>query len=41
VLTELKNTGATKDARKVMITFKDFNQFINLDHYLDLERRYA
>src|ERR687898_1743922 len=41
VLTELKNTGATKDARKVMITFKDFNQFINLDHYLGLEKRYA
>jgi 2,3-dimethylmalate lyase len=41
VLTELKNTGATKDARKVMVTFKDFNQFINLDHFVDLERRYA
>jgi carboxyvinyl-carboxyphosphonate phosphorylmutase len=41
VLTELKNTGGTKDARKVMVTFKDFNQFINLDHFVDLERRYA
>lgn len=41
VLTELKNTGGTKDARKVMVTFKDFNQFINLDHFVELERRYA
>ena len=41
VLTELKNTGTTKDARSIMVTFKDFNQFMNLDHFVDLERRYA
>jgi carboxyvinyl-carboxyphosphonate phosphorylmutase len=41
VLTELKNTGTTKDTRNIMVTFKDFNQFINLDHFVDLERRYA
>ena len=41
VLTELKNTGTTKDARNIMVTFKDFNQFMNLDHFVDLERRYA
>jgi 2,3-dimethylmalate lyase len=41
VLTELKNTGTTKDARNIMVTFKDFNQFMNLDHFIDLERRYA
>ena len=41
VLTELKNTGTTKDTRKIMVTFKDFNEFMNLDHFLDLERRYA
>ena len=41
VLTELKNTGTTNDARKVMVTFKDFNQFMDLEHFTDLERRYA
>jgi carboxyvinyl-carboxyphosphonate phosphorylmutase len=41
VLTELKNTGTTKDTRKIMVTFKDFNEFMNLDHFVDLERRYA
>jgi 2,3-dimethylmalate lyase len=41
VLTELRNTGTTKDARNIMVTFKDFNEFMNLDHFVDLERRYA
>jgi carboxyvinyl-carboxyphosphonate phosphorylmutase len=41
VLTELKNTGTTKDTRNIMVTFKDFNEFMNLDHFIDLERRYA
>ena len=41
VLTELKNTGTTNDARKIMVTFKDFNQFMDLEHFKDLERRYA
>ncbi len=41
VLTELKNTGTTKDVRNIMVTFKDFNQFMDLDHFVDLERRYA
>ncbi|MDQ3888667.1 MAG: oxaloacetate decarboxylase [Thermoproteota archaeon] len=41
VLTELKNTGTTKDARNIMVTFKDFNEFMNLDHFVDLERRYT
>jgi 2,3-dimethylmalate lyase len=41
VLTELKNTGTTKDTRNIMVTFKDFNEFMNLDHFVDLERRYA
>jgi len=41
VLTELKNTGTTKEARNIMVTFKDFNQFMDLDHYRDLEKRYA
>lgn len=41
VLTELKNTGTTKDARNIMVTFKDFNRFMDLDHFVDLEKRYA
>ncbi len=41
VLTELKNTGATKEARNIMVTFKDFNQFMDLDHFRDLEKRYG
>jgi 2,3-dimethylmalate lyase len=41
VLTELKNTGTTKKARNIMVTFKDFNRFMNLDQFVDLERRYA
>jgi 2,3-dimethylmalate lyase len=41
VLTELKNTGATKEARNIMVTFKDFNQFMELDHFRDLEKRYG
>lgn len=41
VLTELKNTGTTKEARDIMVTFKDFNQFMNLDHFVDLESRYG
>ena len=41
VLTELKNTGTTKDARNIMVTFKDFNQFMDLEHFVGLEKRYA
>ncbi|MFL6494879.1 MAG: oxaloacetate decarboxylase [Nitrososphaera sp.] len=41
VLTELRNTGATRDARNMMVTFKDFNQFMDLDRFIDLEKRYA
>jgi carboxyvinyl-carboxyphosphonate phosphorylmutase len=41
VLTELKNTGATIDARNTMVTFKDFNQFMDLDRFIDLENRYT
>jgi 2,3-dimethylmalate lyase len=40
VLTELKKTGATKESRNIMVRFKDFNQFIDLDHYRGLEKRY-
>jgi carboxyvinyl-carboxyphosphonate phosphorylmutase len=41
VLTELKNTGSTRDARNMMVTFKDFNQFMDLDRFIDLEKRYT
>ncbi|MDQ5842104.1 MAG: oxaloacetate decarboxylase [Thermoproteota archaeon] len=41
VLTELKNTGTTKETRSIMVTFKDFNQFINLDHFATLEKKYT
>jgi 2,3-dimethylmalate lyase len=41
VLTELKNTGTTKEGRSIMVTFKDFNQFMDLDHFANLEKRYT
>jgi len=41
VLTELKNTGTTKEGRNIMVTFKDFNQFMDLDRFRDLEKRYG
>ncbi|HYY40157.1 MAG TPA: isocitrate lyase/PEP mutase family protein [Nitrososphaera sp.] len=40
VLTELKKTGTTKEAHKKMITFRDFNSFVDLGKYMDLEKRY-
>jgi carboxyvinyl-carboxyphosphonate phosphorylmutase len=41
VFEELKKTGATKETRKMMVTFKDFNRFIDLQKYSDLEKRYS
>jgi carboxyvinyl-carboxyphosphonate phosphorylmutase len=41
VLTELKTTGSTKETKKMMVTFKDFNQFVDLQKYRDLEKRYS
>ena len=41
VLTELKETGATRVTRKMMVTFKDFNRFVDLDKYMNLEKRYT
>jgi len=41
VLTELKKTGATQQTRKFMTTFEDFNQFVDLGKYMDLEKRYT
>ncbi len=41
VLTELKNTGATAQTRKIMVAFKDFNQFVDLQKFMELEKRYS
>jgi methylisocitrate lyase len=41
VLIELKKTGATKQTRKMMVTFRDFNRFVDLDRYMNLEKRYT
>ena len=41
VLTELKQTGATKRIKKMMVTFKDFNRFVDLKKYMDLEEKYS
>jgi len=41
VLTELKKTGATRETQKMMVTFKDFNRFVDLDKYMGLEKRYT
>jgi hypothetical protein len=29
---------ATKQAKRVMVTFNDFNQFVDLQEYIDLEK---
>ena len=41
VFLELKNTGATQEGREMMVTFKDFNKFVDLQKYATLEKRYA
>ena len=41
VFLELKNSGATQQARRTMVTFKDFNKFVDLHKYAALEKRYA
>ncbi|MGI0029774.1 MAG: isocitrate lyase/PEP mutase family protein [Nitrososphaera sp.] len=41
VLTELKKTGATKQTRRMMVTFKDFNSFVDLQKFMELEKRYS
>ncbi|NWG36061.1 oxaloacetate decarboxylase [Nitrososphaera sp.] len=40
VFEELKKTGATKRTRRIMVTFKDFNKFVDLQKYMGLEKRY-
>jgi 2,3-dimethylmalate lyase len=41
VFLELKNSGATQEGRKMMVTFKDFNKFVDLQRYAALEKRYT
>jgi carboxyvinyl-carboxyphosphonate phosphorylmutase len=41
VFLELKNSGATQQARRMMVTFKDFNKLVDLHKYAALEKKYA
>jgi 2,3-dimethylmalate lyase len=41
VFSELKKTGTTKERRKMMVTFEEFNKFVDLKRYMDLEKRYV
>jgi len=41
VLTELKQSGATERSRNLMVTFREFNSFVDLKRYMELEKRYA
>lgn len=41
VFSELKKTGETKKTRNMMVTFKDFNEFVDLQKYMGLEKRYG
>ena len=39
-MTVLYQTGTTKGYEEKMMHFTDFNRFIGLDHYMELEKRY-
>ncbi|UVS69605.1 isocitrate lyase/PEP mutase family protein [Nitrososphaera viennensis] len=41
VFSELKKTSYTRKTRKMMVTFKDFNEFVDLQKYMNLEKRYS
>jgi carboxyvinyl-carboxyphosphonate phosphorylmutase len=41
VLSELKLTGSTQNGRKHMVTFGEFNNLVDLQRYMELEKRYA
>jgi carboxyvinyl-carboxyphosphonate phosphorylmutase len=41
VFMELRKTGITKGRRKMMVTFKDFNKFVDLQGYMALEKTYT
>lgn len=41
VFSELKKTGSTEHGRGIMVTFNEFNKLVDLQRYMELERRYA
>jgi carboxyvinyl-carboxyphosphonate phosphorylmutase len=41
VFAELKKTGATRKTSKMMVKFRDFNKFVDLQKYMGLEKRYG
>ena len=41
VFLSLQKTGMTKNLKKKMITFKEFNDFVNLPKYNQLEKKYS
>ncbi len=41
VFSELKKTGSTEHGRGMMVTFNEFNKLVDLQKYMELERRYA
>lgn len=41
VFLSLQKTGMTKNLKKKMITFKEFNDFVNLTKYNKLEKKYS
>lgn len=41
VFSELKKTGSTEHGRGMMVTFDEFNKLVDLQKYMELERRYA
>jgi len=41
VFSELKKTGTTEHGRGMMVTFNEFNKLVDLQRYMELDRRYA
>jgi carboxyvinyl-carboxyphosphonate phosphorylmutase len=41
IFIKLKKTGTTKGVNKTMVTFNEFNKFVDLQRYMDLEKKYA
>jgi methylisocitrate lyase len=41
VFEELRKYGSTTGRRNIMVTFEEFNKLVNLQRYVDLERKYA
>jgi len=41
VFSELKKTGTTENGREMMVRFNEFNKLVDLQRYMELEKRYA